>query len=286
MSPGLNTDFSFVEIVPDLPPLIVVDVGALPLDGTAEIYAPLMDRGKVVLNAFEANDEGCSKLAARLGPPHQVFPVIVGDGNAATFHRNAAAMTDSVFPPNLELTSRFTDLSELLQPVGTDSVQTHRLDDLISADEIDFLKMDVQGGELLVLDGAPRLAATALAVHSEVEFVPIYLGQPLFADIDIRLRSLGFQFHTFNGFGARPYRPLRAADNDAGGLRQLLWSDATYIPDVTQLEQFSNGRLLKLAVILHDFYKSVDLVLHVLAYLRDRGAPKPFHDYCARLGLG
>lgn len=284
MISGLNTDFSFIEIVPDLPPLAVVDVGALPLDGDREIYAPLMEQGKVILHAFEANDEGCTKLAARLGPPHQVYPVIVGDGNTATFHRNAAAMTDSLLPPNLDLTSRFSNLSELVQPVGKDSVQTHRLDDLVSANEIDFLKMDVQGGELMVLDGAGRLTATALAVHSEVEFVPIYVDQPLFADIDTRLRSLGFQFHTFNGFGARPYLPVRNAEGE-GGMRQLLWSDATYVPDVTQLDQFSNERLLKLVVILHDFYKSIDLALHILTYVRDRGAPKPFQDYCARLGL-
>lgn len=279
MIPGLNIDFSFVELVPDLPLLTVVDISAPPLDGNSEIYAPLIARGKVTLYTSETNNKDRDNLVVRLGPPHQVFPVIVGDGNAA-------ATTESLFPQNLNLTSRFSGLPEIEQPVGIDTVQTHRLDDLISDDEIDFLKMDAQGRELLILDGAHRLASTALAVHSKVGFVPVYLDQPLFADIDIRLRSLGFQFHTFNEFGARPYRPLRAVENGDGGLRQLLWSDATYVPDVTQLDQYSNQRLLKLAVILHDFYKSVDLVLHVLTYVRDRGEPKPFHDYCTRIGLG
>lgn len=281
----MNTDFSFVEIVPELPPLVVVDVGALPLEDSSEIYAPLLKRGKVMLYAFEANDEGCAKLAARLGPPHEVFPVIVGDGNPATFHHNAAAMTDSLFAPNMTFLSRFSGISELVEPTHTESVETHRLDDLISATEIDFLKMDVQGGELLVLDGASRLTPTALAVHSEVEFVPIYIDQPLFADIDTRLRSLGFQFHKFTEFGSRPYLPVKSVESGQGDFSQLLWSDAAYIPDVTHLNDFSNERLLKLAVILHDFYKSIDLVLHVLSYVRDRGAPKPFHDYCARLGV-
>lgn len=286
MGTNLTTDFSFLDIVPDIAPLTVVDVGALPLQGHSEIYAPLMERGKAVLYAFEANDEGCAKLATRLGAPHQVFPAIVGDGNTATFHHNKAEMTDSLFPPNMELSSCFSALVEFVEPVGTEQVNTQRLDDLISAEEIDFLKMDVQGGELLVLDGAPRLAPTALAVHSEVEFVPMYVGQPLFADIDTRLRHLGFQFHTFKNYGSRPYQPVKAVDDPNLGFNQWLWSDATYVPDITRLDRYSDERLLKLAVILHDFYESVDLALHILATVRDRGVPKPFQDYCARLGLG
>lgn len=285
MAAEIHTDFSFYDIVPDLPSLTVVDVGALPIDGLPEIYSRLLERGKVRLIAFEADQSACVKLAAKLGPEHEIFPVIVGDGAERTFHQNSHEMTNSLFPPNLDLVSRFVGIAEFMQPTGTSAVKTCRLDDTIDLDTIDLLKMDVQGGELLVLDGAPKLTTSALAIHTEVEFVPLYSGQPLFADIDTRIRSLGFQFHTFRGFGSRSYAPLKRAGGDYDGVNQLLWSDAVYVPDLSNLVNYSDERLLKLVALLHDLYESVDLALHILNFMSERSDRKIFNEYCKKLRL-
>lgn len=175
--------------------------------------------------------------------------MVVGDGSKATFHHNRTVMTGSLFPPNMDLISRFVGLSELLEPAGANEVQTHRLDDLIELESIDFLKMDVQGGELAVLDGAPRLVTSALIVRTEVEFVPIYIDQPLFADIDTRMRTLGFQFHSFSEFGSCSFHPLKVTGDNINGFNQMLWSDAVYIPDLSKLEQYTDENLLKLVTI-------------------------------------
>ncbi|NKB42811.1 MAG: FkbM family methyltransferase [Alphaproteobacteria bacterium] len=285
MAGEINTNFSFYDIVPDLAPLTVVDVGALPLDGVPEIYAPLLERGKIRLIAFEANEAGCEKLAAILGPDHTVLPFIIGDGTERDFHQNTNVMTSSLYPTNLDFVSRFIGLPEFMQPDESYRVKTHKLDDAVNLDSIDLLKMDVQGGELLVLDGAPRLTASALTVHTEVEFVPLYSGQPLFADIDTRLRSLDFQFHTFNGIASRAYRPLKRAGSEYDGINQLLWSDAVYVPDLSTLESHSNERLLKLVAILHDLYVSIDLALHILTFVSERSDKSIFNAYCKKLGL-
>ncbi|MDE0800043.1 MAG: FkbM family methyltransferase [Rhodospirillaceae bacterium] len=285
MATQMNTNFSFYDIVPDLPPLTVVDVGALPLDGLPEVYSPLLERGKVSLIAFEADQAGCVKLATKLGPEHEVFPVIAGDGSERTFYQNSHEMTNSLFPPNLDLISRFVGIAEFMQPIGTKTVKTCRLDDTIDLDTIDLLKMDVQGGELLVLDGAPKLATSALAIHTEVEFVPLYSGQPLFADIDTRVRSLGFQFHTFRGIATRSFVPLRSAIDEFKGVNQALWSDAVYVPDLSNLLNYSDERLLKLVAILHDLYESVDLALHILNLMSEGSDRKIFNEYFKKLGL-
>lgn len=285
MATEIITNFSFYDIVPDLPPLTVVDVGALPLDGLPEVYSPLLERGKVRLIAFEADQAGCVKLAAKLGPEHEIFPVIVGDGSERTFYQNSHEMTNSLFPPNLDLISRFVGIAEFMQPIGTKTVKTCRLDDTIDLDTIDLLKMDVQGGELLVLDGAPKLATSALAIHTEVEFVPLYSGQPLFADIDTRVRSLGFQFHTFRGIAMRSFVPLRSAVDEFKGVNQAIWSDAVYVPDLSSLSNYSDERLLKLVAILHDLYESVDLALHILNLMSEGSDRKIFNEYCKKLGL-
>ncbi len=285
MAVQLETRFSFYDVVPALSPLVIVDVGAQPLNNQQEIYASLVEIDKAAIVAFEANAEGCSQLTEALGAAHSVREIIVGDGSPATFYKNKSAVTNSLFPANMELLSRFSGLAEMTTLVSSENVQTHRLDDLIDLPEIDFLKMDIQGGELNALNGASRVAGSAMAIHTEVEFVPLYVGQPLFADIDNKVRSLGFQFHTLFEPTGRVYKPLQRADGDQTGVRQYLWSDAVYIPDLSKLERHSNERLLKLCAILHDIYQSFDLVLHLLSYLKDRGDAGVYGDYCKKLGL-
>jgi hypothetical protein len=59
-------------------------------------------------------------------------------------------------------------------------------------DRLDVLKLDVQGAELAVMRGAGGLLDDVRALDLEVEFNPIYRGQPLFGDIDAFLRARSF----------------------------------------------------------------------------------------------
>jgi methyltransferase FkbM-like protein len=101
-------------------------------------------------------------------------------------------MTSSLYAPNTPLLAAFDRLEELVRVVREIPIETHRLDDVPEAAGADYLKIDVQGAELDVLRGAPRLLAEALVVHAEVEFVPLYREQPLFADVDRTLRGAGY----------------------------------------------------------------------------------------------
>jgi hypothetical protein len=49
--------------------------------------------------------------------------------------------------------------------------------------------------------------------QTEVEFVPLYTNQPLFAEVDIALRELGFVFHRFGGMAGRTMKPLVVSAN-------------------------------------------------------------------------
>ena len=57
-----GTKFSLYDLVSDLPQITVVDVGALPMAGEPEIYAPLIKAGKARLIGFEPDKEGCRQL--------------------------------------------------------------------------------------------------------------------------------------------------------------------------------------------------------------------------------
>ena len=61
--------------------------------------------------------------------------------------------------------------------------------------DIDLIWMDLQGAELRALQGMGDLLQTVKILYTEVEFKELYVGQPLFRDIDQFLRKQGFERH-------------------------------------------------------------------------------------------
>jgi hypothetical protein len=112
--------------------------------------------------------------------------------------------------------------------VDTEEIAVITLDSLlgekIKAEDVVWLKLDVQGYELKVLDGAQQLLRRAVAVEAELSLVPLYEGGPL---IDEVIRYLG----------ERGFR-----------LSHLLNSDAFYDPSTLQLLQI-NGIFLNEAKV-------------------------------------
>jgi len=66
--------------------------------------------------------------------------------------------------------------------------------------KIDIIWMDVQGAELMVLEGLKDKIENIGLIHTEVEFVRIYKNQPLFSDIKKYLNGKGFSLLTFTSF--------------------------------------------------------------------------------------
>lgn len=79
-----------------------------------------------------------------------------------------------------------------------------------------FLKIDTQGFEQQVIDGAPELLKRVIGVQTELSLAPLYEGQADFLSILNQMRALGFDTWAINpGF-----------DNRETG--QLLQADATF----------------------------------------------------------
>jgi FkbM family methyltransferase len=273
--------WSLRELIRDIPRVHVVDVGAAL--GEKPIYQPLVDCGAARISGFEPTAAECEKLNAKYGAPHRFFPHFVGDGQAQTFHETRWSLTGSLFEPNQELNEKFQALAELTALLKKHPVETTRLDDVEDLSDVDFLKIDVQGAELMVFEHGPRVLSETLLIQTEVEFVPLYKEQPLFADVDRHLRGAGFQFHTFLGFGSRAFKPLVKNKQPTAGFRQLLWSDAVYVRDFMKLTELNEAKLKKLALLVHDLYQSVDLCHLVLEELDRRGPEKWAARYLQRL---
>jgi FkbM family methyltransferase len=258
-------------ILPALPRLKIVDVGAAVSQG-GPAYAKLIRALPCDVIGFEPVPEECEKLNALKMPGHLYLPYAIGDGSARTFYECHSADTSSLLEPNNALADKFQSLEEPLRVVGTRAVQTRRLDDLAETSGADFLKLDVQGGELLVLQGAEERLRDVLIVHTEVEFLPLYKGQPLFADIDSFLRARGFAFHTMTPFG-RTFKPMLFNNSIYALVNQLIWADAVYVRDFMAFMDVPAQSLLKLAAILHENFQSFDLAALALdAYDKQTGS--------------
>jgi len=79
--------------------------------------------------------------------------------------------------------------------LSTEKVPMNRLDDLYapSSSERVLLKIDVQGYEKHVLEGATRILGSCRAVISEMSLVPLYEGQVLANELLGLLEARGFE---------------------------------------------------------------------------------------------
>lgn len=249
------------SLLGDPPPsLKIVDVGAMEIGSPP--YAPLLELPTATVIGFEPNPEECAKLNAKQVASHRYVPSFVGDGSKRTFHWCNWAATSSLYPPNRRVLDRFTELPQFVQLEGTSEVETARLDDIPECEGADFIKIDVQGATLDVLRGGQATVSRALVVQCEVEFIPIYEGEPLFAEVDQEMRRLGFLFHQFTRLAARTFAPLNRRPGAPGqGAGQVIWTDAVYVRSFLDLQALQPMELVKLAFILDRLYQSHDLAL-------------------------
>lgn len=263
--------FDLRSILPVPSPSIhLVDVGAMTTDDKP-MYGSMLDWPEVTLSGFEPNQLECAKLNARARTNSRFWPMALGDGRKRTFYQCSHPMTSSLYEPNHLVTDPFQCLSEYMQVIGREEIATTRLDDVPDLAPVHFQKLDVQGAELEILAGGLRQLESTAVVQIEVEFVPLYKDQPLFGDIDQFLRSHGFQFHRFHAIHGRAVKPFSPNNDRYSPMSQWLWSDAIYYRDLTTLPALSEEMLIRLALLLHEIYRSFDIVSHILEELGRRG---------------
>ena len=132
--------------------------------------------------------------------------------------------------------------------------------------------------------GRARLDA-AVMVHSEVQFVPFYKNQPLFAELDRELRDAGYWLHRFLPIQSRVIKPMALSDNMYAGLSQHLYGDAVWVKRFVDFPVLDTTALLKLAVFAHDLYGSYDLALLALKSIDEREKSKRHETYLKHLAL-
>jgi FkbM family methyltransferase len=246
--------FAIREILPEpVPRIRIVDAGAA--EHEADPYAQLSEQGLCDVIGFEPHKANWVRRQATARPNHRYLPYALGDGRVRRFYECEGGLASSLYKPNAALLENFAQLE--LSVVAEYDIQTFRLDDLGEIDDIDYLKLDVQGAEFDIIGGAQARLAGTLVVHTEVEFIPVYVDQPLFGDVDVALRQSGFWLHTLGGLTGGLLRPFEPSNRRVPAANQILWAEAAvYVRNFMSFDRLSPEKLMKLAIILHEVYQS------------------------------
>jgi FkbM family methyltransferase len=270
--------------------LTMLEVGAVPLTGdTVEPFHRLLEGfpGSRVI-AFEVDEEVCQKLNQAAPAGIQFYAQALGRAEETRdFYVAAAPMCSSLYPPNQAYCDLFQNLGDLVRTIRKTQVTTVSLDHFARSANvvgIDFVKIDVQGAELEIFRGGERALKDVLAIVTEVEFEPIYVGQPLYEDVSTFLRGQGFAFHKFLGLAGRAVQPI-VYNKNVNTPQQHLWSDAVFIRDLMRLIDLSDESLFKLALLM-ECYGSVDVSHFLLKEIDHRRATNFADLFMQRLLAG
>lgn len=252
----------------------VVDIGANPIDG-APPYTPMLAAGLCRVTGFEPQPEALLELQTNKGSFERYLPYAVGDGGSHTLNICRASGMTSLFEPDPATLGLFEVLEPLGEVVERVPLSTQKLDDIVEIEHLDFLKIDIQGGELAVFQGGVAKLADAVAVQTEVSFVTLYKDQPSMGDIDVEMRSQGFIPHCFVAVKHWPIAPYVVDNQPRLALNQLLEADIVYVRDFSRPDAMTDEQLKHLALIAHHCYGSFDLALRCVKLLEHRGSVEP-----------
>jgi hypothetical protein len=211
-------------------------------------------------------------LQQRKGPLATYLPCAVGDGGRHTLYICQASGMTSLLKPDPRMLAVFHPFLEFVKILATETIPTRQLDTIAEITALDLLHIDAQGSELAILRSARQKLANAVAVQSEVSFLPLYENQPIFSEIDQELRSQGFIPHAFVYIKHWPIAPAEGNDARSQAAHQLLEGDLVYVRDFTRPDSLSDEQLKHLALIAHYCYGSYDLARRCLGILEQRGS--------------
>jgi FkbM family methyltransferase len=258
----MTTSDPLIELLSPERLTAVVDIGANPID-TDPPYKRMLVNRLCTLVGFEPQAEGLAKLNAMKSDLETYLPYAVGDGGSGILKICHAPGMTSLLTPEPRVLDCFPGFTQFGQVMSELPIEIAHLD---------FLKIDVQGGELSVFRNGSERLSNAIAIQSEISFVTLYKDEPVFGEIDLALRALGFIPHMFDKINKRMILPLHFGDNLFASMNQLLEADIVYVRDFTQPDKMSVEQLKHLALVAHHCYGSFDLAARCVHFLAARGA--------------
>lgn len=193
LTPASNPSFQLLKALNRFEVDLVLDVGANVGQFVSELRSVGYKGNLVSFEPLSAAHNALSE-AARRDPKWHVHPRgAIGDYDGEIEINIAGNSVSSSVLPMMESHSSAADGSAY---VGVESVPIRRLDSVapeyLAKSRRPFLKIDTQGFEWQVLDGARETLPHVQGVHCELSLVTLYDGQHLWEEMIERLKQEGF----------------------------------------------------------------------------------------------
>lgn len=211
---------------------VVVDAGArYGLHPTWQALERVAD-----FHLFEMDSVEAARLAKKYAGHRNisVYPIALSDRDTTlTFKVNRHNALNSVFEANSELIESNAYMTDEFTQVEERSVEARSLDSLFQDRDVHFLKLDIEGAEYTVLQGAKAILDRALlGVRCEVLFAPIFKGAKLFGHLHDLLAEHGFELLNLDYTGAGNKSGRFTLPGQYG---KLLSSDAVWIVNADKI---------------------------------------------------
>lgn len=221
-------------------PIVVIDIGARG-DPPPELDSMTSYVRRI---GFEPDRDECDRLNARSSGTYYPY-LLAGSVGSRSLH----LYRDPGYSSSLRLTDRFQQLWIGNLPIDhTRECPATTLDVFLSENsgiQPDFVKLDTQGTELDVLQGADRTLKSVGMVEVEVEFLPVYEGQALFQDVTAFMFERGYELLYLNR-----HMVNRKQIFDGPSRGQLLFGDALFGKREDALRGLSDEQVAKYCILL------------------------------------
>ena len=172
----------------------VIDVGANIGQFAIDVHRLFPD---AAIYSFEPLPEPYNELLVNTKsfPKFNPYNFALGDYEGTTeMYSNEFSQSSSM----LEMADSHKQAFPHTKNTTSITVNIQTLDLIASKLELDtdiLLKIDVQGSEKQVLDGAKETLKKVKIIIIETSYISLYKDQPLFGDVHNYLADLGFRFH-------------------------------------------------------------------------------------------
>ena len=258
-------------------PFLVVDVGAR--GGLKQEWSPL--KGCLKAIGFEPDAKEYERLKQNVENVDVSYYnlALYSHKSGIPFYVTKAEGLSSIFSPNFDFLKQFHSSNitgyDLQKKIKLDADALDNIVPLEKRMQVDFVKIDVEGGAFEVLQGAKHMLSegTVVGLRIESEFNEKYKGQHLFSDVDVFLREFGYELSRITPCSWKRKQGLRTG----GGEGQLVHGEFIYFMSVPLFfdrirkdDQFALCKLVKY-IIFASMYGQFDLAYQLAAQGQEFG---------------
>lgn len=247
----------------------VVDIGANPIEGYPP-YQKMLGAEVCRVTGFEPQLDALEKLHKSETQYERYLPYTIGTGSRRVLYQCQYSGWTSLFFPDQKALQVFPAFQNNAKVIEHIAVYPQPLDSVSEIQEMDFLKLDVQGAELDCLKSGIGKLRSCVFIQLEISFVTLYEGQPSFGEVDVFLRAQGFMPHCFANIKRWPIDPVIVGGDPTKPLNQLLEADLVYVRNFIEPSSISDEQLKHMALVAHYCYGSFDLAARCIAILTQR----------------